>query len=256
MEIARISLYPIAISRRTGVVNQHVIVRVEAGDGCIGWGEMSDLSHLPMYQFDLPQLEQSLNDLLRGKDARNLVAIEDDMLRFYPDEGHKYSRSGLARQGIDLAVHDLLARADGVPVSTLLGGQLRDRIKVCYPIFRMRSVGEVGPNLDRVQEMLGEGFDLIRLYVGANLEADELFLARFTDRFEGRVSIKSLDFSNLLGWRQAWRATQRLWPRWPILCSSRASRLRGILTAWASTAAAAPGPSPSTSITSITAGSS
>ncbi|MFL7793279.1 MAG: mandelate racemase/muconate lactonizing enzyme family protein [Anaerolineae bacterium] len=210
MKITRIKLYPIAISRRTGIVNQHVIVRVDAGDSCVGWGEMSDLSHLPMYQFDLPQLECSLNNLLQGKDARNLARIEDDMLRFYPDEGHKYSRAGLVRQGIDLAMHDLLARADCVPVSTLLGGQLRDRIKVCYPIFRLRSVDEVAPNLDCVQEMLDEGFDLIRVYVGANLEADEAFLVRFTDRFEGWVFVKSLDFSNLLGWRQAWRATQQL----------------------------------------------
>lgn len=34
--------------------------------------------------------------------------IEDDLIRFYPDEGHMYSRSGLVRQGIDLALHDLL----------------------------------------------------------------------------------------------------------------------------------------------------
>jgi muconate cycloisomerase len=74
----------------------------------------------------------------------------------------------------------------------------------------MRSVEEVEPNLNRVQEMLAEGFDLFRVYVGANLEADELFLGQFTDRFGDKASIKSLDFSNLLSWRQAWQATERL----------------------------------------------
>ncbi len=209
MKIQRVQLFPIATPRQTGIANQHVIVKLETNDGAIGWGEMSDLSHVPMYQFDLAELERMLNELLKGKDARNLVKIEDDLIRFYPDEGHMYSRSGLVRQGIDLALHDLIGRVDGAPVYQLLGGKLRDRMRVCYPIFRMRSVEEVGPNLDRVQEKLDAGFDLIRVYVGANLEADALFLGQFTDRFRGRVQIKSLDFSNLLDWRRTSMAIER-----------------------------------------------
>ena len=209
MKIQHVQLFPIATPRQTGIANQHVIVKLETSDGAIGWGEMSDLSHVPMYQFDLAELERMLNELLKGKDARNLVKIEDDLIRFYPDEGHMYSRSGLVRQGIDLALHDLIGRVDGAPVYQLLGGKLRDRMRVCYPIFRMRSVEEVGPNLDRVQEKLEAGFDLIRVYVGANLEADALFLGQFTDRFKGRVEIKSLDFSNLLDRRRTSMAIER-----------------------------------------------
>jgi L-alanine-DL-glutamate epimerase-like enolase superfamily enzyme len=209
MKIQRVQLFPIATPRQTGIANQHVIVKIEAGDSAIGWGEMSDLSHVPMYQFDLPELERMLNELLRGKEARNLAKIEDDLIRFFPDEGHMYSRSGLVRQGIDLALHDLIGRAEGVPVYDLLGGKLRDRMRVCYPIFRMRSVEEVGPNLQRVEEKLAQGFDLIRVYVGANLAADELFLGQFTDRFKGKVEIKSLDFSNLLDWRRSAMALER-----------------------------------------------
>jgi galactarate dehydratase (D-threo-forming) len=209
MKIQRVQLFPIATPRQTGIANQHVIVRIDAGESHVGWGEMSDLSHVPMYQFDLPELARMLNELLRGKDARNLAKIEDDLIRFYPDEGHMYSRSGLVRQGIDLALHDLIGRAEGVPVYDLLGGKLRDRMRVCYPIFRMRSTDEVEPNLARVEEKLKLGFDLIRVYVGANLAADELFLGQFTDRFQGRVEIKSLDFSNLLDWRRAAMAIER-----------------------------------------------
>ncbi len=209
MKIGRVQLYPVATPRTTGIANQHLIVKLESADGVVGWGEMSDLSHVPMYQFDIPELERMLNELLRGRDARNLVKIEDDLIRFFPDEGHMYSRSGLVRQGIDLALHDLLARAAGVPVYELLGGKLRDRMRVCYPIFRMRVVEEVPGNLARVEEMLGRGFDLIRVYVGVNQAADELFLAQFTEKFAGRVTIKSLDFSNLLDSRRAIMAVER-----------------------------------------------
>lgn len=209
MKISHVRLFPIAIPRQTGIANQHVIVKVEAGDSHVGWGEMSDLSHVPMYQFDLGELERMLNELLVGRDGRNIAKIEDDLIRFFPDEGHMYSRSGLVRQGIDLALHDLNGRAENVPVYHLLGGKLRDRMRVCYPIFRMRSVEEVAGNLARVEEKLAQGFDLIRVYVGANLEADEAFLGQFTDRFAGRVQIKSLDFSNLLDWRRAIMALER-----------------------------------------------
>ncbi len=209
MQIKRVQLFPIATPRQTGIANQHVIVKLEADESHVGWGEMSDLSHVPMYQFDLGELERMLNELLRGKDARNIAKIEDDLIRFFPDEGHMYSRSGLVRQGIDLALHDLVARAEGVPVYDLLGGKLRDRMRVCYPIFRMRSVEEVEPNLQRVAEKLEDGFDLIRVYVGTNLDADTQFLGKFADRFGGKVEIKSLDFSNLLDWRRAIMAIER-----------------------------------------------
>ena len=210
MRIARVRLHPVRVTRETGVANDHVIVSIETADGLEGWGEMSDLSHLPRYQFDVSQLERDLSEILVGADPRELNRIERRMVGFYPDEGHMYSRSGLVRQGVDLALHDLLGRADGVPVSALLGGAVRDRIAVCYPVFRLRTVDQVPAALDRVADKLRDGFDVIRFYVGVDAAADLAFVTGFADRFADRVRIKSLDFSNLLGWRDALRATERL----------------------------------------------
>jgi galactarate dehydratase (D-threo-forming) len=210
MRIARVELHPVRIARETGVANEHVIVAIETDDGVPGWGEMSDLSHLPLYRFDLVQLQSALSEILVGADPRALNEIERRMMGFYPDEGHMYSRSGLVRQGVELAIHDCLGRADGVPVSRLLGGALRDRIPVCYPVFRLRAIDQVPAALDRVDEKLRQGFDVIRFYAGTDHPADLAFMKGFADRFAGRVRIKSLDFSNLLGWREALQATERL----------------------------------------------
>jgi L-alanine-DL-glutamate epimerase-like enolase superfamily enzyme len=210
MRIARLRLHPVRVSRETGVTNEHVIVEIETDDGITGWGEMSDLSHLPLYQFDVPQLQSALSEILVGADPRALNQIERRMMGFYPDEGHMYSRSGLVRQGVDLAIHDCLGRADDVPVNRLLGGALRDRIPVCYPVFRLRATDQVPAALDRVDEKLREGFDVIRFYAGTDPAADLAFMTGFADRFAGRVRIKSLDFSNVLGWREALQATDRL----------------------------------------------
>jgi galactarate dehydratase (D-threo-forming) len=210
MRIVSLRLHPVRITRETGVENEHVIVAIETDDGVVGWGEMSDLSHLPLYGFDLAQLQSALAEILVGSDPRDLNRIERRLLGFYPDEGHMYSRSGLVRQGVDLALHDCLGRADGVPVSALLGGALRDRVAVCYPVFRLRTTDQAPAALDRVDDKLREGFDVIRVYVGTSPDADVAFMTGFADRFAGRVRIKSLDFSNLLGWREALRATERL----------------------------------------------
>jgi galactarate dehydratase (D-threo-forming) len=210
MRIVGVRLHPVRIARETGVENEHVIVAIETDDGVTGWGEMSDLSHLPLYRFDLAQLEAALAGILTGADPRDLNRIERRLMGFYPDEGYMYARSGLVRQGVDLALHDCLGRADGVPVSALLGGALRDRVPVCYPVFRLRTSDQVGAALDRVDDKLGAGFDVIRVYVGTNPDADLALLTGFADRFAGRVRIKSLDFSNLIGWREALQATERL----------------------------------------------
>jgi muconate cycloisomerase len=209
MRLAQLELFPIIVRRETGFANEHVVVRLETDDGAIGWGEMSDLSHLPLYRFDLEQLASSLRDVVLGLDPRDLNLIERRLLAFYPDEGHMYSRSGLVRQGLDLALHDLLGRVDGVPVHRLLGGAIRDRVPVCYPVFRLRAEGLVEAALERVQTKLDEGFATIRLYVGSEPAADEAFLVGFADRFASRIRIKSLDFSNLVGWREALRLTER-----------------------------------------------
>lgn len=210
MRITRLQLHPVRVARETGVSNEHVIVEIETDDGVPGWGEMSDLSHLPLYQFDLVQLQSALSEILVGCDPRALNQIERRMMGFYPDEGHMYSRSGLVRQGVELALYDCLGRADGVPVNWLLGGVLRDRIQVCYPVFRLRTTDQVPAALDRVDEKLRDGFDVIRFYAGTDHAADVAFLTGFADLFAGRVRIKSLDFSNLLGWREALQATERL----------------------------------------------
>ena len=174
------------VTRETGVANEHVIVEIETDDGVPGWGEMSDLSHLPLYRFDLAQLQSALSEILVGSDPRALNQIERRMMGFYPDEGHMYSRSGLVRQGVDLAIHDCLGRADGVPVNRLLGGALRDRIPVCYPVFRLRSTDQVAAALDRVDEKLRQDLT-IRCYgqrMPPTWRSDGL-----ADRFAGRIRL-------------------------------------------------------------------
>ena len=231
MRIRSIALWPVAVKRRTGFLSRHVIVEIKTDEGVTGWGEMSDLGHIPVYVPDLADLARTLNRLLVGEDPRQIMDLTTRLLDVFPEELFMYDMSAVIRCGIDVALHDLVAKSLDVSVSTYLGGRMRDRLRVCYPIFRHRTIAEVPQNIERVDEYLKEGFDLIRLYAGQNVDADELFLTTLRERFGQRVSVKSLDFSNLVTWRKAVEATRRLAPYGVSLIESPCPRddLDGLL---------------------------
>ncbi len=210
--ITSLELYPVATQRDTGVVNGHLLMKLNAEDGQYGWGEFSDLSHPPFFAFDVDELHRTLEALLVGHDAFDMAGIEEILLRVFPDEGHVYSNGGLLRFAFDTALHDLMGRALGVPVYYLLGGHLRTHIKQNYPIFPCKDERDVERNIERVRDRQAEGFDLIRYYTGSHWDMDERFLQRLAEEFGDAVHVKSLDFTNLYNARDALRLAERLAP--------------------------------------------
>ncbi|MFS0722824.1 mandelate racemase/muconate lactonizing enzyme family protein [Paenibacillus sp. 1P07SE] len=212
MKITDVKLDVVRIPRETGFVCEHAFVRLLTDEGITGVGEMSDFSHLPKYALDAADLTVTLRRQLVGRDPHELSALNLELAGLFPETMYYYEKGTFIRCGVDMALHDLLAKSLGVNVSRLLGGRLRDKIKVCYPIFRHRSVSEVADNLAVVRSKLEQGFDVFRLYAGVNPDADEAFLDGVRSEFGSRVTIKSLDYSHLLDWKPALRITRRLAP--------------------------------------------
>ncbi|MDR3561849.1 MAG: mandelate racemase/muconate lactonizing enzyme family protein [Negativicutes bacterium] len=210
MKITNVKLTVVGIPRETGFVSKHGIIELMTDEGVTGIGEMSDFSHLPHYAIDVADLTLSLKALLVGKNPFDLMAITKELLSNFPESLYLYDKGSVIRSGVDLALHDLCAKVLNVSVAELLGGRLVDKIKVCYPIFRHRFMEEVAENLGVVRRRYQQGFDVFRLYVGKNVEADEAFLDAVASEFAGKVTIKSLDFSNLLDWKEALRVVKRL----------------------------------------------
>ena len=212
MKITDVILDVVRIPRETGFVCEHALIRLETDEGITGVGEMSDFSHLPKYALAADDLAATLRRQLVGRDPSQISELNRELAGLYPETMYYYEKGTFIRCGVDMALHDLLGKAHGMNVSRLLGGRQRDRIKVCYPIFRHRSVDEVEENLDVVRRKLEQGFDVFRLYAGVNPDADEAFLDKVRSEFGSRVTIKSLDFSHLLDWKSALRITRRLAP--------------------------------------------
>lgn len=203
--ITGVRLTPVATPRTTGLVCGHVIVEVLTSDGLVGLGEMSDFQHLPRYHVDVPELERTLSELLTGLRAgvEDANEIERRLSESFPLAGSLYDKTPVIRCGVDIALWDLRGKLAGLGVCDLLGGAVRPALPVAYPIFRQASPSDVEANLDLVAARLEEGFTLFRVYVGRRLDLDSAFLYGLRDRFGSRVSVKSLDFSNLLDARAA-----------------------------------------------------
>ena len=194
--IKAVKLYAVTTPRLYGEPSQHVIVRLTAADGTTGWGEMSDLSHLPAMMPDVGDLERCLQALLGGRDALAINQLDDLMLANFPGSRF-HGKACLVRAGVSIAAHDLKARLLGVPLYDLLGGKRRDRIPICYPIFRMKSRADVADRVELVREQLERGFQAFRFYFGHCTEADVELLETICGEYGPRLQLTSLDGSGL-----------------------------------------------------------
>ena len=116
MKIARMTTYL--------VPPRWLFLRIETDDGLVGWGE-------PVVEgraASVAAYVEELSDYLIGQDPRPVEDLWQVMYRggFY--RGGAVAMSAIA--GIDQALWDLKGRALGVPVAELLGGPVRDRIRV------------------------------------------------------------------------------------------------------------------------------
>jgi L-alanine-DL-glutamate epimerase-like enolase superfamily enzyme len=205
----KVRLFPVTTPRRYGDPSQHIIVLVEASDGTRGWGEISDLSHLPAMQPDVGDLERCLQALLEGRSIMDINAVEDLMRANFPGTRF-HGKACLVRAGVSIAVHDLKARFLGLSLCDLLGGARRRRIPICYPIFRMKSRADVPDRLRLVREQFQEGFRQFRFYFGRDTDADVELLEKIFGEFGSKITITSLDGSGLFTLPAFLRAYRRL----------------------------------------------
>jgi galactonate dehydratase len=106
------------------VAPRWLFVRVETSDGVVGWGEASLEGHGEAVVGAIEHIKDRLigHDADRIEDAWQLV----HRLGFY--RGGAVQMSALS--GIDQALWDIQGKRLGVPVWQLLGGRVRDTIKV------------------------------------------------------------------------------------------------------------------------------
>lgn len=101
-----------------------LFLKIETDDGIVGWGEPV----LEGRAATVSAAVEELSDYLIGRDPRNVEDLWQVMYRggFY--RGGPILMSAIA--GIDQALWDIKGKALGVSVADLLGGRVRDKIRV------------------------------------------------------------------------------------------------------------------------------
>ena len=106
------------------------IVKVEADNGCFGWGEAGPSAWQRGFMFEATL--RHFSAFLIGKDPRRLGALWEQMYRGGAMEGGRIVAATVS--ALDVALHDLVARSLNVPVYQLLGGMQRDSIPCFCPV--------------------------------------------------------------------------------------------------------------------------
>lgn len=207
--IKSVQLYPVTTPRLYGEPSQHVLVRVDTREGAVGWGEISDVSHLPAMQPDVRDLRLCLESLLCGRSAMDLNAADDLMRTNFPGTRF-HGKACLVRAGVSIALHDLKARILGVNVANLLGGARRSRIPICFPIFRQKSEADVSDRCRLVDRQFAAGFRKFRFYIGHDTAADARLLEAICGKYGDSIQLTSLDGSGLFTVPAFLRAYRRL----------------------------------------------
>ena len=152
---------------KTCVVNAEmrnwIFVRVETDQpGLYGWGE----STLEWKTRAVVGAIEDLEPLIIGQDPRNI----NQLIRIMKKQS--FWRLGAigssAASGIEIALWDILGKDLGCPVWQLLGGKVRDRVKVYTHLGmgQMESVYETfdeDPLLERAAEVRSQGYNAIKI---------------------------------------------------------------------------------------------
>lgn len=139
------------------------VVAVETDAGITGYGEVCPLgpAYLPAYANGARTGIAELAPNLIGLDPTKLSSLNEQMDREM--RGHPYVKSA-----IDVACWDILGKAAGQSVATLLGGAFGEQ----FPLYRAISQDTPEGMAASVVRYQSEGYTKFQLKVGSDVETD------------------------------------------------------------------------------------
>ena len=134
----------------------NVLVRLEADNGLVGWGEAASAPTMTGETVESMMAAAAyLAPALIGRPAEDIAGALSAMA------GRMYGNSA-AKAAIEVALHDLVGRATNRPVHALLGGKRRSRIALLGVI----SNGELAADLRDAGNKKADGFRAFKIKVG------------------------------------------------------------------------------------------
>ncbi len=142
------------------VTDGHVL-RIATEDGIEGFGYASATPHMGSTAATLKAELELFRPLVLGHDPRGieaLLGVLERSLRGAPQ----------AKAAVDCALHDLNARALGVPLNVLFGGTVRDSVA----ILRILAIKTPAEMAAQAQKLVDRGYRYLKIKVHGHVEED------------------------------------------------------------------------------------
>lgn len=172
LAIARVDAIPVALPLKKPVVmagerierSQNLIVRVEASNGLVGWGEASSA---PLMTGDVlagmvAAVRRYLAPLVVGQDAMRRAELSRKC-------GMALLHNTGAKCALDMAINDLVGRHLGVSIVDLFGGAVREVLVPMYLLGNPKAEDDIA----EAQRKMKDGFRFFKLKIGIKSPEEE-----------------------------------------------------------------------------------
>ncbi len=189
-----------------GQPTPRALVKVVGSNGVAGWGEVTPC---PTWCYETSEtitttIRKYLAPAVVGMPAWNLDAICRKMDRVI-QPGATIGQP-LAKSGIDIAIHDMLARTLGVPLYVLLGGKRLDRIQLSY-VVSAEHADEAAAQAKRGLEL---GYSAFKIKVGMHGEREDFRIVTAVYETAPRDTFLWVDANQGYGLDNAIRQAKRM----------------------------------------------
>ncbi|OCX67242.1 mandelate racemase [Thioclava sp. SK-1] len=153
----------------------HLLVEVVCDDGTIGWGECLGPAGPNR------AMVQAYCQWLIGMNPLETEKIWATLYNALRDQGQR-GIAATALSGIDIALWDIKGKRYNVPVSTLLGGRFRDRVRAyATGSFKRDGVDRVEDNALETAGHVQAGFHAVKIKIGFDPAEDLRVIAAVRD---------------------------------------------------------------------------
>ncbi len=173
MKITRVEPIPVCVPLKKGltaktahgehVTSPYVIVRVHTDAGIVGLGEatISGLWSGETQAGTMAAIREYIEPVILGKDPRDITAIRramDFIIKLNP----------FTKSAVEMAMWDIAGKAVGLPVYQLLGGRVRERVRIKLVVWAR----DVAGSRAMAEEHLKRGVSCVKVKVGLDPETD------------------------------------------------------------------------------------
>jgi L-alanine-DL-glutamate epimerase-like enolase superfamily enzyme len=159
----------------------HVFVELHTDDGLVGWGEATPLP------FFTGETAETVHHVLERRFLPAVVGEAPwDVPRIHRRLEAELAGNHAARAAIDVACHDLQARAAGLPLYTLLGTHGAEHLPRTYVL----GIGRLDETVAEAKAGAGRGYATLKMKVGGGVAADVERVAAVRDAVGAGVRIR------------------------------------------------------------------